>query len=237
MLNDRIPRVVLLNTQDAVAVAQLHRSAINNGFLSGLGQRFTERMYRAILSCPTAFGLGIKDDAGQILGFIICAEDIKRAYRFSIIHHGLSMALPLMRYACRLSTFRRLWETLRYPSAVGKAFPRAEVLSIAVSPAARGKRVGQILMEAAFNEFRNRNIGRIKVAVAAANQGANCFYQHCGFHLATTRRHHNLPMNIYDVDLAGASPTEEITFPKNLAGTDKPVARFPRTVSAQALAQ
>jgi ribosomal protein S18 acetylase RimI-like enzyme len=150
------------------------------------------------------FALGIKDGAGQIIGFIICTENIKQAYRFSIVHHGLSMALPLVRYTCRLSTIRMIWETLRYPSTVGKALPPAEVLSIAVSPAARGKHAGQVMMEVALNEFSSRGIKRVKVAVAAANEGANGFYQHCGFRLATTRQHHNLPMNIYDIELAGA---------------------------------
>ncbi len=210
--NDEIViRVVHLDAQDAAAVAGLHRSAINTGFLSALGERFTERMYRAILSCPVAFGLGVKDEAGRLLGFIMCAEDIRKTYRYSILLHGLSMALPLLRHACRFTIVRRLWETFRYPSAVGESLPRAEVLSIAVSPLLRSNGMGQMLLDAALNELWSKGIERVKVAVGAANTGANRFYERCGFRLALTRRHHGEPMNIYAIDLAGeTSPANAV---------------------------
>lgn len=208
-------QVIRLGAQDAAAVAILHRLAINTGFLSGLGQRFAERMYGAILSCPLTFGLGLKDEAGQIIGFIICTTNIKQAYRFSILHHGLSMAIPLLHYMCRLSVLRRLWETFRYPSTVGTTLPKAEVLSIAISPTTRGKGAGQILMEAALREFHGRGTKHVKVAVSADNQGANRFYAHCGFGLALTRLHHGLPMNIYTIELGRA----RVTAPEALAAT------------------
>jgi ribosomal protein S18 acetylase RimI-like enzyme len=200
-----IMKVVPLTTEDAIAVASLHRSAIDKGFLSALGRRFTERMYGAILSCPLAFGYGVKDERGQILGFIVCAEDVKKTYRFSLLHHGLSMALPLLRCMCRPSMIRRLWETLRYPVNVGQDMPQGEVLSIAVCPEARSKGVGQVLMEAGLAEFYRRGNDRIKVSVGADNDCANHFYVRCGFRLAITRLHHGLLMNVYVVQLSGAS--------------------------------
>jgi ribosomal protein S18 acetylase RimI-like enzyme len=208
--NDEIViRVVQLDVQDAAAVAGLHRSAISTGFLSALGERFTERMYRAILSCPHAFGFGVKDQAGRMLGFMVCAEDIGKTYRYSILRHGLSMGLPLLRQACRFAVVRRLWETFRYPSVVDTTLPRSEVLSIAVSRLLRSRGVGQMLLHTAFEELRNRGVERVKVAVAAANTGANRFYARCGFRLALTRLHHGEPMNIYDIDLTDGSPCNQ----------------------------
>jgi len=202
--NDQVViRIVHLDARDAAAVASLHRSFITTGFLSALGERFTERMYRAILSCPTAFGLGVKDETDRLLGFIACAEDIRKTYRYSILLHGLSMALPLLRYLFRFSAIHRLWETFRYPSAVGEGLPRAEVLSIAVSPLLRGQGVGQMLLDAALNDLRNKGIERVKVAVGAANTGANRFYERYGFRLALTRQHHGEPMNLYVIELTG----------------------------------
>jgi len=206
--NDQIVvHVVRLNAQDAAAVASLHRSAISTGFLAALGERFTNSMYRAILSCPVAFGLGVKDEAGRLHGFIVCAQDIGNTYRYSILNHGISMGLPLLRHVCRFSIIRRLWETFRYPSVVGETLPPAEVLSIAVSPLLRSQGVGQMLLDAALNELWAKDIGRVKVAVGAANTGANRFYERCGFRLARTRRHHGEPMNIYTIDLADGTPS------------------------------
>jgi hypothetical protein len=85
-----------------------------------------------------------------------------------------------------------------------------------------------MLMEAALSEFRNREIARVKVAVAAANQGAIRFYQNCGFRLAATRTHHGLPMNIYDISirLAGqGSPAPDASATDSAPGFLKP-SRF-----------
>lgn len=222
-------RVVHLDARDAAAVARLHRSAITTGFLSALGEGFTVRMYRAILSCPAAFGLGIKDEAGELLGFIACAEDIRKTYRYSILLHGLSMSLSLLRYAFRFGIIRRLWETFRYPSAVGEDLPAAEVLSIAVWPMFRSQGFGQMLLNAAGNELRRRGVQRVKVAVGAANTGANRFYERCGFRLAVTRQHHGEPMNIYTAELAEAASQAD-SMPAPAGPSQPPRPSCPRRV-------
>ncbi|MCK4601380.1 MAG: GNAT family N-acetyltransferase, partial [Phycisphaerae bacterium] len=62
--------------------------------------------------------------------------------------------------------------------------------------------VGQELMKEALEEFVQRGIEKLKVAVWAGNETANRFYRRHGFELATTRQHHGLPMNIYIIDLS-----------------------------------
>ena len=59
-----------------------------------------------------------------------------------------------------------------------------------------------MLLDVGLNELWNKGFERVKVAVGAANTGANRFYERCGFRLAATRQHHGEPMNIYTIDLS-----------------------------------
>lgn len=204
MVCETTPRQILapLAVEDAPAVARIHRASIQTGFLTTLGQEFTEQMYAAILSSSAAFGLGVRDEYGELVGFVTCAESTRTLYRHSLLHHGMSLVTPLLQYLFRPRTIRQLWETLRYPVAVGPHLPEAEILSIAVSPTARSHGVGHVLIEGALIEFACRGVDRARVAVGAANRTANLFYQRHGFELAMTRSHHGLPMNVYSVRIA-----------------------------------
>jgi len=181
----------------ARAVAELHRTGIRTGFLSSLGSMFLRQLYAAIPSCPAGFGRVWQEPGGEVLGFIACAESTGRLYKQGLWRRGVRMALPLIRFAVRPSVIKRIWQTLRYPSQVGDDLPPAEVLSIVVSEAARGKGVGKALVCSAFDELARRGMDAVKVAVWAENDPGNRFYQSCGFALALTREHHGLPMNIY----------------------------------------
>lgn len=186
-----------LTKRHAHAVAALHQAGIQTGFLSSLGPCFLRQLYAAIGSCPAGFGSIWQEPDGQVLGFVACAESTGRLYKQAFLRRGLLMALPLIRFVFRPSVLKRIWETLRYPAETAEGLPQAEVLSIVVSENARGKGVGKALMEAAMDEFANRRIKRIRVAVWDGNEPANKFYQHCRFSLAMKRKHHGLDMNIY----------------------------------------
>ena len=203
-----------LTKRHARAVAELHRDGIRTGFLSSLGPMFLRQLYAAIPSCPGGFGDVWQEPDGSVLGFIACAESTGKLYKQALLRRGVLMSLPLIRFLVRPSVIRKIWQTLRYPGEVGPELPAAEVLSIVVSPDARGKGVGKALMQAATEEFARRGIRRIKVAVWAQNAPANAFYRKCGFELAATREHHGLPMNIYIAETSAAdSPgtTDSIT--------------------------
>ena len=190
-----------LTPRHAKAVALLHRDCIPTGFLSSLGPSFLRGLYRGIASSSVAFGHVWQDEAGEVLGFIACAESTGKAYKNIILRHGWRMTLPLLRFVLRVSVIKRIIETLLYPAEVGDDLPRAEVLSIAVSPEARGRGVGRTLMETAMRDFADRGVSQARVAVWSKNETANQFYQRLGFRLALTREHHGLPMNVYAFDV------------------------------------
>jgi ribosomal protein S18 acetylase RimI-like enzyme len=191
--------VVTITKRHARQAARLHRDGIGTGFLSSLGLAFLRQLYIAIPRCEVGFGYAWEEADGEVLGFVACAESTGRLYKQALRKRGPWMALPLLRYLLRPSILRRMWHTWRYPSQVGDDLPAAEILSIAVSSAARGKGVGKQLMQAALTEFARRGCTHAKVAVWAGNETANAFYQRCGFELALTREHHGLPMNLYTI--------------------------------------
>lgn len=190
-------RVRPLSKRHARAAADLHRTGIHTGFLSSLGMGFLRPLYAALSACPSGFGFVWEEADGKVLGFVACAESTGRLYKQALLRRGLLLALPLVRYLFRPSVIKRLWQTLRYPAEVGAALPPAEILSIAVAEEGRGKGIGKALLSAAMEEFARRGIDRVKVAGWAGNQGANAFYERCGFRLEQTREHHGLPMNLY----------------------------------------
>jgi len=190
-----------LTADHAPVAAELHLRGISTGFLSSLGPRFLRQLYTAMPACPSGFGWVCLDDDGRALGFIACTESTRRLYKEAMRRRGLFMAASVVRFLLRPSFLRRMIQTLRYPAQVGEDLPPAEVLSIAVDVEARRRGVGAKLMTAATEEFRRRNIRRVKVAVWAGNKSANTFYRRYGFTLAVTRLHHGLEMNIYTVEL------------------------------------
>lgn len=188
----------LMGKQDAAVAAELHRAGIHKGFLSSLGHGFLRQLYRAIPSCPSGFGFVWEGDDAKVLGFIACAESLDRLYRQALLRRGVLIALPLLRSLFRPKVIRRITKTLRYPSEVEKGLPAAELLSIVVSPEARGKGVGKALVAAAVEEFHRRGIEQFKVAVGPWNTSANKLYQRSGFRLALQRAHHDgRPWNVY----------------------------------------
>jgi ribosomal-protein-alanine N-acetyltransferase len=68
------------------------------------------------------------------------------------------------------------------------AADEAELLSIAVLPAARGQGVGRVLLEEAMTEAQRRGAARMFLEVAAPNARALALYGSCGFAAVGRRR-------------------------------------------------
>ena len=64
----------------------------------------------------------------------------------------------------------------------------AELVSVAVDPAVRGKGAASALMESTLRRLRLRGIGRLGLMVRVTNQEARAFYQKYGFRKVRTVR-------------------------------------------------
>ncbi len=190
------PKIIPLAPEHAAQVADIHIQSIQTGFLSSLGPAFVSELYRAIASCPVAFGHVAERD-GRVLGFIACATSVGSLYKRVLLRRGWRLVIPLTRFVLSPATIRRILQTLLYPSRMKDQYPAAEVLSVAVRPEGRGTGIASALMKAALEGLRQRGCTAVKVVVGAANEAANRYYVKEGFRLAGTFESHGIPTNVY----------------------------------------
>jgi ribosomal-protein-alanine N-acetyltransferase len=185
------PVVIRLGTpDDADAAARLHAALITDGFLSRLGPRFLRHLYRCICRGPDCFLLVAVADPGTdagpgrgrapIAGFLAGALDLRALYRRFAFRRGPAAAVTSLLRLIR--ALPQVWETLRHGAgAPGADESGAELLSIAVDPAWRGRHVGALLVDGFFDEISRRGMDNAQVVVGADNAAAVALYGRAGF--------------------------------------------------------
>ena len=109
-------------------------------FLPTLGERFLEELYRSLTAQPGAVTIVAENGAG-IVGFAAGTRSVPEAYRRFGRSRAVRAAIAAAPRLIRPSVLRRAWETARYaPTTEG--LPEAELLSIGVDRAARGRGLG-----------------------------------------------------------------------------------------------
>jgi glycosyltransferase involved in cell wall biosynthesis/ribosomal protein S18 acetylase RimI-like enzyme len=162
---------------DAERMADLHASRLAEGFLSVLGPRFLRRLYRRVVRSADAFAhVAVERDA--VIGFAAAACDVGALYRRFLLRDGVGAGIASAPRA--LASWRRVLETLRYPAAT-EDLPEAELLAVAVDPAATGRGVGTRLVQTTQRELNSRGVSRAKVVAGAGNDRALGLYERCGF--------------------------------------------------------
>ena len=165
---------------DIRAIADLHATRIDEGFLTSLGTPFLRRLYARVLHSHDAF-IVVDELDGVTTGFVAGAADLGALYRRFIMRDGL---LAGFQAAPRLvKNFPRVVETLRYPAMTGD-LPEAEVLAVAVAADRSGHGVGRALVRGVIDEFVNHGISTAKVVTTADNLAALAMYRACGFRAA-----------------------------------------------------
>lgn len=171
---------------DALAAALLHVEGINTGFLSSLGPEFMTRLYRCVARHKGSFLLVVDGEGpGGVAGFLAGTESTSRLYVRFCLTYGPGAAIAARRALLRGA--RQAVETLAYAraqAAPGVRLPSAELLAMAVAPAARNTGVGRALVEAFQAELRHRAIEAAKVVADSDNVAANGLYRASGFRQA-----------------------------------------------------
>jgi ribosomal protein S18 acetylase RimI-like enzyme len=147
------------------------------------------------------------DDDGTVLGFVSGTASVRNCYRSVVSRSGFELFGTVLPSLARPVVWRRIFETLSYPLRLGKGHEtadtdnspvQAELLSIAVDRAGRGRGIGRALVTALDEFFVTRGIDDIyRVVTDASDPSSNGFYQRTGFEFTHSFTHHAHTMNMY----------------------------------------
>ena len=130
------------------------------------------------------------DDLNPLRTFVAVAERTGALYREFLRRDAWAAGIAALPSIARAP--RRTWETFRYGTGADElaGLPDAEILSVAVAPAARGRGVGRALVAAATEELTRRGVDGVRVVTAEGNAPALAMYEAAGFaRRATTEVH------------------------------------------------
>jgi ribosomal protein S18 acetylase RimI-like enzyme len=187
----------------AAEIADLHRTCIDQGFLSTLGHRVLRNLYAGMIEHPGT-NVFVAMQCDEVVGFVAVTERTGRMYKWLLRHRFASLALPLLRKMFSFSRIRRIAETLLYPASRDvEELPAAELLSMAVAPTHRRLGIGRRLVGVGLRSLAARGCDEAKIACADILT-SNGFYQRLGFSVRQIIQHHELATNMYCVALRPA---------------------------------
>ena len=176
------PYVIRVGTaEEAGIAARLHAEQITTGFLSYLGPRFLERLYRRVVLWDGGLLLvAVNCGTGGVVGFIASADPTSGLYRQFLVHDSLGAAAgtigPLLR------TWRKVLETLRHGSSASPGVGRGpEVLAMAVDTGSQGKGLGRQLVLGFVDAVMAGGKEEAYTVIAQDNEPSLALYRRCGF--------------------------------------------------------
>ena len=182
-----------LTPEHARDAARLHIQGQPGTFLTSLGPDVLTVLYRALPQAKVGFGFAAVDQAdgsdavGSVRGFVSATTSTGGLFLDLGLRRLREFAPPLLACFVRHPSLAvRSLQTLAYPLLVREEKglpPAAELLSIMVEPADRGRGIGALLLQVLLQECRNRHIKLLDVTVDASNPGARRFYERHGFTL------------------------------------------------------
>jgi GNAT superfamily N-acetyltransferase len=189
---------------DYRSVARLHSENITEGFLSTLGNSFLANIYHGVNQSPRS-GVLVATEQGQVLGFASYTADLSRCYRHVLARRFVPLVIACVPSMFRPEIYKKCLETLLYPWRSAKAeprrdvpkHPRAELLSIVVGEAARGRRLGKKLIAEVDRCLAELGIKEYYVVTHGIDERSNSFYVSAGFQAVVSFVNHGKPMTEY----------------------------------------
>lgn len=172
--------------EDIPGMVRVHLASFPNFFLTFMGPRFLELLYREIAREPGNVSLVSVAEDGRIIGFAVGVGNQVGLYKRLASKRWVAFALASLRSAIRNPfVIPRLLRAFNYPSLASAASCPGLLMSIAVDPGAKGRGVGKDLVRRFLLEMRTMGIDRVCLTTDRDdNEHTNGFYRRCGFTLA-----------------------------------------------------
>lgn len=164
------------------AVVRLHRTELNRGFLSSLGDKALSLLFSFAAKSDAAVLLVARNSStSAIQGFLLGSYGTGRFYKEFLKKKTFQ---ALLHVGPRLLTPQKIWkiaETLLYPSKKEVAtLPSSELLDLAVSKNAQGLGVGRALFDEFVSVLRQTGVKEFKITTGESLSDAHAFYERMG---------------------------------------------------------
>jgi GNAT superfamily N-acetyltransferase len=212
----QVPGIVRLGaghpTNYFLEIARLHSDEIRHGVLPKLGIEFLGALYRALAAAPRT-GVWAAFEDGKIVGFLAGCADVRRTYRWVLARPTIWVRLAAAAPAVWRLGMGRLLSPFTYVRGRStrndggthamSSMCAAELLAIAVRPAARGRGLATGLVTAFETALCTWSVlDCYRVSTNVTDRASNRFYRILGFSPKGTLRHHDLVLQIYERSLA-----------------------------------
>lgn len=167
-------------------IAELHKRAFPNFFLTQLGLPFLKTLYTGYLLDENSGLIVAEDDT--IVGFLAYSNDYSQFYRNLIKKHLIQFAICSLGAVIKHPSFsKRILGAFKKSEAVKKDEKYVEISSICVDPKYKKEGIGSKLMKYVIKEVDFNTFSFINLETDADNNDeVNRFYLRNGFALERT---------------------------------------------------
>jgi len=186
MESQRAFTVVRMEPEHVSQVVEVHVHSFPSFFLTFLGPRFLQLLYREILREDGHVSLIALDGSQRIAGFVAGVLNQSGFYGRLARRRWFSFGLASLGAILRKpSILPRLLRAFRRSKDSKEATSPALLMSLAVLPDFQGHGIGQALVFALLKEMKRMGADSVVLTTDRdGNKGVNVFYQRIGFALA-----------------------------------------------------
>ena len=161
-------------------IAIIHKTEIEDGFLSTLDTKFLSLIYKHIATSAYSFLFAAIENK-RVVGFICGSVDSKKVIYSFVFRFGFR-SFPLL--AKKLFTFsnaKKFFEVLLYPiREENEHLPESEILNFCINNSLQGRGLGKRLFKELVREYSRRSIKEFKIVTGASQKKAQNFYNAVG---------------------------------------------------------
>lgn len=193
--------------QDLLQIVKIHRSEINQGFLSSLGDRAIHLIFSFAPASKAGILLIAKDiNSGTVCGFALGASNTAAFYQEFLTKRFLIAAIYLIPKLLSFEKIRKIIETLIYPTNSDlQELPQSELLDIAVVAKYQGTGVAQQLFYTFCQMLQAQEIKSFRIGTGKSLVKAQRFYEKLGAQkVASTEIHKGEESVFYIYELPAA---------------------------------
>lgn len=168
---------------ESTILTQIHLAAFKDFFLTTLGEKFLNTYYNACLKSPESISICAADEKNQIIGFSMGCIHANGYHKRLVKQNALAFLFQgVIILFSNPSAIWRLAKNMEKNKNKNDNGNYAELLSIAVSPKAKGSGIGKQLITKFEIEAKTK--GCIKVALTTDfynNDDVIAFYKKSGY--------------------------------------------------------